>query len=360
MKKLVVTCVAVAALAAAGPAGAATWQAWLGEPGAAPAGTPKGATLNQFFPGAIKIRAGDKIRYSTHVFHTASYFPDGTVPPGVMPDPAGSKYTGIKDSTGSPFWFEGLTKFIYNLQVFNPVGSPAVRRGAVHSTGPVAADQSGTGSATLSFPQVGTFKLHCAIHPGMTQTVTVRAKKAKQRTVDTKVTVRTRIARETTAAWARAAAAANTPVPANTVLAGVDNGQTTLFAFLPAMLSVSKGTTVNWVNMAPSEIHNMTFGPEPWTSTFVAQTDLFPLPPGSPDQVTPVLIYGSEPPGPMIYNGSNHGNGFLATGLTDDAPGDPPNGLPQSRAITFTKSGTYHYFCIIHGPDMSGDIVVTG
>jgi plastocyanin len=46
--------------------------------------------------------------------------------------------------------------------------------------------------------------------------------------------------------------------------------------------------------------------------------------------------------------------------LTDDQPGDPPNGLPQINRITFTKPGTYKYYCLLHGPDMSGEIVVTG
>ena len=37
--------------------------------------------------------------------------------------------------------------------------------------------------------------------------------------------------------------------------------------------------------------------------------------------------------------------------------GDPTTG-PIDYAIT-ASAGTYHYFCEIHGPDMSGDVVVT-
>jgi hypothetical protein len=112
--------------------------------------------------------------------------------------------------------------------------------------------------------------------------------------------------------------------------------------------------------MSPSEPHNEGFGPQAWIDGFMAQTDLFPAPPGSANQAPPLFIYGSDPPGVQTYTGSNHGNGFLAPGLTDDQPGDPPNGLPQTNAIRFTKPGTYHYYCLLHGPDMSGDIVVTG
>jgi plastocyanin len=358
MKRLVLTGVVCLVLTTAAPAGAATWQAWLGESAPPPSGTPAGATLNQFLPRAIKIHAGDKIRFSTLAFHTVTYLGPANAGPPIMPDPSGGKYSGIKDASGSSFWFEGLPKFIYDLTTFGPVGSPAVTRGAEHSAGVVAASDSGPGSATLSFPKTGTYKLICLLHPGMTQTVTVRAKKAK---ADTKVAVRTRIARESTAAWARAKTAAAASVPARTVFAGVDSGQTALLSFLPSTLTVPAGTTVNFVNMSPTEIHNEAFGPQEWVLSFLTQTDLLPLgPPGTPNQASPALIYGSEPPGAYVLNGSNHGNGFLAPGLTDDQPGDPPNGLPQTDSVTFTKPGTYHYFCMIHGPDMSGDVIVTG
>jgi plastocyanin len=359
MKRLVLSVLVVGvALVIAAPADAATWQAWLGEPSQPPSSAAKGAELNQFFPRAIKVHTGDKIRYSTLAFHTVTYLGAANAGPPIMPDPSGAKYAGIKDASNSSFWFEGLAKFIYNTQVFGPVGTPAVRPGGIHSAGVVAASDSGLGNATLSFPKAGTYKLICLLHPGMTQTVTVKPKKAK---VDTKIAVRTRIAKESTAAWARSNAAAQTSVPPNTVFAGADSGQTTLLAFLPATLTVKVGTTVNFVNMAPTEIHNEAFGPQDWILPFMNATDLLPLgPPGTPNQASPVLIYGSEPPNRYVYDGSNHGNGFLATGLTDDQPGDPPNGLPQTSSVTFTKPGAYHYFCLIHGPDMSGDIVVTG
>jgi plastocyanin len=359
MKKFVSIAIAGLALVTAAPAGAATWQAWLGEPSAPPASAPKGASLNQFLPRAIKIRVGDKIRYSTNSFHTASYLGGAAVGPPFMPDPSGAKYSGLNDSAGAPFWFNGLPKFIYNVQVFLPVGSAAVTPGGIHSAGAIGASDTGPGSATLSFPRTGTYQMVCLLHPGMVQTVTVKAKKKKVK-VDTKVTVRTRIAKETTAGWARGTAAASTSVPANTVFAGVDNGQTTLLAFLPARLTVPAGTTVSFTDMSPTEPHNEGFGPQAWIDAFMGQTDVFPFPPGAANQAPPLFFFGSDPPGAYVYTGSNHGNGFTATPLTDDQPGDPPNGLPQTNRITFTKPGTYHYYCLLHGPDMSGDIVVTG
>jgi plastocyanin len=117
---------------------------------------------------------------------------------------------------------------------------------------------------------------------------------------------------------------------------------------------VPVGTTVNFVNRSPEEPHSATFGPKKWIRGFSTKTDLFPQGPGKPNQVAPVIPYGSEPKGSYSYDGTSHGNGFFTTPVTFQVPGSP-----RSWKVTFTKAGTYKYFCWIHGPDMSGTIVVT-
>ncbi len=161
---------------------------------------------------------------------------------------------------------------------------------------------------------------------------------------------------QTAAAFAKAKAlAAAAKPPAHTVIMGV-GGTTTLLGYFPARLSVTVGTTVTFVNKAPSEAHNVTFKPKKYIRALSTKIDLFPTGPGSPNQVAPVLLYGSEPKGQYNYDGTNHGNGFFATPLTAGSHAIP---LPHASKVTFTKAGTYHYFCWIHGPDMSGTIVVT-
>ena len=81
-----------------------------------------------------------------------------------------------------------------------------------------------------------------------------------------------------------------------------------------------------------------------------------PQGPGAPNQVSPFLLYGSEPKGGYSYDGTNHGNGFFATPVTI-GPGRVP--LPHSSSVTFTKPGKYTFFCWIHGPDMKGEVDVT-
>ena len=54
-------------------------------------------------------------------------------------------------------------------------------------------------------------------------------------------------------------------------------------------------------------------------------------------------------------DGTNHGNGFVSTGIIDRDATTPLN--PGEAKITFNTAGTYSYICLIH-PDMKGQIVV--
>ncbi len=68
-----------------------------------------------------------------------------------------------------------------------------------------------------------------------------------------------------------------------------------LFAYYPKTLSVKAGTTVTFVNKSPSEVHNIVFGPKKYLQQWGKTTDLMPQGPGSPNQVTPILPYGTDP-----------------------------------------------------------------
>ena len=140
---------------------------------------------------------------------------------------------------------------------------------------------------------------------------------------------------QTSAAWAKAKPLAAAPVPANTVYAGVGS-TTAILGFFPRVLKVKAGTTVNFVNRSPSEVHNVAFGPAKYLLAFSKKTDLLPAGPGSPNQVTPLYPFGTEPKGGYTYDGKNHGNGFLATPLTAGSPLVP---LPQAAKVTFTAAG---------------------
>jgi len=281
-------------------------------------------------------------------------------PPLAVPDP-GQTYSGILDPQGNPFFFNGQQKFKYNEAVFGPVGDKVVDDTGTHSSGAFAPSEQGPGSYKLTFKRKGTYQVLCLLHPGMKQTVTVLKKKAKG--ADKPAKVRSKVAKQAAKLYKAAQTAADQAVPANTVYAGVESKQATLLAFAPKTLTVPAGTTVTFALKAPSEVHNMVWGPTGetgFTTTFAAQTDLLPLGPGAPNQVSPPFLYGSEPApgGVYTYTGQNYGNGFLFTPLMDDAPGDPPAGLPGTTQVKFTTPGTYSYYCQIHGDAMSGTVVV--
>jgi hypothetical protein len=52
-------------------------------------------------------------------------------------------------------------------------------------------------------------------------------------------------------------------------------------------------------------------------------------------------------------DGHYDGSTFANSGVMSLDPGQP-----QSFSLTFTKVGTYAYFCLVHGQEMSGKIII--
>ena len=123
------------------------------------------------------------------------------------------------------------------------------------------------------------------------------------------------------------------------------------------MQTVKAGTTVNFVNKSPSEPHNVAFGPLKYIDKFSKQTDLLPEGPGSPNQVTPFFVYGSDPP--PARRTTARRRTATASSSTPLADGDPRRAAARVLRIKFTTPGKYHFICLLHGPDMAADIVVT-
>jgi plastocyanin len=355
MRKAIALVVVIGAFAVAGAAQAATWQVAAGEQARPPAGTPKMTTLDAFFPSKLVINAGDSVTFSSATFHTVTYT-GGKAPAGLFaPDPAKSTYTGINDSAGNPFYFDGLPKLIYNGAAFAPAGGKTVTAGVPVSSGVLspAGPKAPPAKVTYTFPKAGAFQLICNVHPGMKVTIAVKAAGAAVPLSPAQVT--SQALAQTAAAWAKAKPLAAQPVPKNTVYAGV-GGATTILSFYPQVLTVKAGTTVKFVNKAPSEVHNVAFGPLKYLLQFSKQTDFLPQGPGSKNQVSPVFPYGTDPKGSYTFDGTNHGNGFFQTPLSAGSPLVP---LPRAVSVTFTKPGTYKYICFLHGGDMNGTIKVT-
>ena len=347
----------VAALTVAGVAQATTWQVAAGEQTRPPAGTPKATTLNGFFPSRLVINAGDSVTFSSTSFHTVAFPAGKPMPKLIVPDPAKGVYDALNDAAGSPFYFGGLPKLIYNGVAFAPTGGKSIVAGAPASSGILSppGPKAPPAKVTYAFPKPGAFQLLCNVHPGMKVAVTVKPAGTPVPLSPAQVTARS--ITDQTAAWARAKTLVAQAVPKATVYMGVGSSPTTL-AFLPARVTVKAGTAVRFVNKSGTEPHDVAFGPVKYISNMSKTTDLFPQGPKGKNQTAPVYPYGSEPKGGYSYDGTNHGNGFLATPLTIGAVSSFFR-LPHASTVTFTKPGTYTYVCFFHGDEMKGTVVVT-
>lgn len=355
MRTTIAVAAAIGALVVTGVANAATWKVAVGEQARPPAGVPKLTTVNKFMPKRLVINAGDSITFSSASFHTVTYLFRQRPPGLIIPDPAKGTYSDINDQADNPFYFNGLPKLIYNPVAFAPIGRRQIAGNAPVSSGVLApaGPKVKFGLATFGFPKTGNFKLVCNVHPGMQMSVAV--KPAGSPSPVSQSQVQAAILTEQAASWQEAKKLAATKPPAGTVYQGI-GGRTALIDFLPKAITVKAGTTVRFVNKSPSEVHNVAFGPQKWTTAFLKKTDLFPMGPKGPNQASPVFAYGTEPKGEYVFDGSNHGNGFLVTPLTAGSPKVP---LPKVSTITFTTAGTYKYVCLIHAPDMAGRVIVT-
>jgi plastocyanin len=95
--------------------------------------------------------------------------------------------------------------------------------------------------------------------------------------------------------------------------------------FYPATITIDAGDSITWSNPAG----------EPHTVTFLGPKSA-PPPPNDPSV--------QQPAGTSTYDASTYtSSGFMLHGA--------------SYTLTFTKPGTYKYYCLIHG-DMAGTVVV--
>lgn len=99
------------------------------------------------------------------------------------------------------------------------------------------------------------------------------------------------------------------------------DGALQALAMLPDTITIDEGDSVEWT--VQGEVHTITF------------LGSFNSPPGDP----------TVPQGGSTYDGTQ----FLSSGVLP---------IGAHYKVTFTKAGTYPYFCVLHAPEMHGTIVV--
>ena len=348
------TAAAALAVAITPAAEAATKNVSAGPPGKV-AGLPEGADFNAFFPAKVKVAQGDSVSFALNGFHTVTF---GKKLPGLFT--VDGKVAGAKDAAGADFWFNGADRAVLNNAAAGPAGDGVVDGKAMENSG-LPEGEGPPKPYKLRFKKTGTYNYVCLVHPDMKGQVTVVK---KGRRTPSKQSDKARVAKQVARLLKTAKKLAAFDGPGgNNVRAGNDTKEVSLFRFFPEDVSVKVGETVKWTQTSGrNEIHTITFGPQDYLKTigesFVAPDPASP--PGGPPTlvVNPLVVYASEPPtaGVPSYDGTNHGNGFLNSGILDDDSASP---FGKQFEVRFTKAGTWGYLCIVHGPDMSGKVTVT-
>lgn len=351
---LVALTAAVCCLAAPAAATAAIKTVDMGEPASATKTFEQkyGSDANAFFPSAISVHVGDKVRFAPTGFHTAEFVGKGArATPLLSPN---GQTTTENDAAGAPFWFNGLPVVSFTPSLLKSLygksatfdGSKSVQTGLPLANKPKP--------ATIKFTKAGTFTYFCTIHAGMRGTVKVLP---KSKPVPSAKADAAAVKSQLAAALKTAKGLAATKPPANTVsVGGAGKGGVESYGFFPANLTVPTGTTVTFTMPAGSnEVHTATTGPGNPESDPKSYLGTLAASLNGP-AFDSAAVYPSDKPGaPAALTPTLHGNGFWNSGAMDTSSATPQ--LASSNKVTFAAPGTYQFFCMIH-PFMHGTVTV--
>jgi plastocyanin len=318
-------------------------------------GNTYGADVNAFFPTAITIDAGDKIKFVPSGFHTVEFPPKGSGPSALV-EPTGDKVAGANDAGGTPFWFNGQDNLFFAAPLVQQqnFGRSLKFSGKnrVQSGLPLADKPK---PMVVTFTKKGKYTYYCNVHPGMKATVTVQRKGATRppaardkRVVKQQVNAATKVAKDLQS---------TRPQDGTIDIGAAGKGGVEVFAFFPAQTTVPVGTTIKFTMTKGSrEDHTATTGPgnpetEPssYLGTLAASLQ-------GPPPLNPAAVYPSDPPGGAAASltQTTHGNGFWNTGFLDTSSASP---ISDAASVKFDQAGTYTFYCLVH-PFMKGTVVV--
>ena len=131
-----------------------------------------------------------------------------------------------------------------------------------------------------------------------------------------------------------------------TVLVGAGTDTVAVNAFLPSQVTIRAGDTIMWELNHPEEFH---------TTVFLSGAETPPVfvpgPGGGPNEIQVNQKLAFPTSGPTMPATVYDGTGFHTSGIMYNFPAGPP-GVPPNYdlRLTFTKSGTYEYLCVLHPP----------
>ena len=320
---------------------------------APPPGVSKQADALAFFPRGATVAAGQSVTFMIAGFHTVTFGKQKSFPL-VVPFPRG-KQPALTDAAGAPLWWGGAAPLLsLNPRAIPQLGGATISSPSqVRSSGLLRVLTAGNKPPkpyVLEFAKPGLYHFFCVVHPGMRGTIKVLPSTATA-PAPAQATARAQTQLAHMIGDIKSIQSAN---PTEKLAVWVGTGKlngASVTAFFPKRLVVNSGETVKFVSHDPTDIHTVTFGPDAYTGQ-IEKT--FTSPKGA---FNPFGVFPSEPPGPpapVVYNGQNHGNGYLNAGIVYPYTNKQ---TPHVFRVTFTKPGVYHFECVIH-QHMDGTIIV--
>lgn len=309
--------------------------------------------VTAFYLARIVVHPGDDVHFTPIGGHTVTFNP--IVVPGVP--------TFAYADPNFPVGPTGNT-----LSFANRPGGALLTSGDISVAGPtgftlhIGADAAGPSAQRDTKAQNGddggggtTYQYLCMFHRNMTGFITVVPAGSRLPSTDAQNQVRAQKAMQADLKRGqRALTNASQDVEDNTVAAGVGAtsvqglGSTSVARFGPATIHIKVGDRVTWINRDINNVHTVTFGPEIPDTTGIAPGFL----PYGPTTISSTSDQANS--GFLIYQELidyiNAGSLLSATGLV----------VRHQVTYTFTKAGTYPYFCALHDTiGMLGTVIVS-
>lgn len=304
--------------------------------------------VTAFYNARTFVHPGDDVVFTPVGGHTITFnpirFPG--VPSGAYANPnfpsgpTGNTLTSANRSAGAL-----LNSGAFATPGFGPPGTPS------SFTLHIGADAAGAGSEEDAAGT--TYQFVCMFHRDMTGFITVLPSGSRLPFTDSQNQARALGAMQADLArGSRALRNAEHDSEDGQVAAGLglasiqEAGVNSILRFAPATTEINVGQSVTWANPDINGAHTVTFGAE------------LPGPPSLPPGLVP---YG----GTVISSTTDQVNsGFLISQELIDYVNVssllPPGFVVTRQAtFTFTKAGTYHYFCALHDfLGMTGTVIV--
>jgi plastocyanin len=286
--------------------------------------------LSRFYPSDVTVHPGDTVEYDWLGFHTVTFNPPGNL---WLFD-----FLGLNGPIGGSS-LDTPTSFVNGNPGFPGSGQPPPFVVTIGSNLPT-----------------GSYKFTCRIHQFMHGVIHVTNGELPSTNDDNLALAHTQIAADVAKATALdARVTRQTANREGEAVVGLSDRVAEFIKYYPSQITIHAGDELSFTDRDIQEPHTVTFGPIPG-SPFDPSFGVFPSGPGNPNAFDGTSALNSG----YLYHESQYDYwNIKVSPIASSVPTTEFN-------VTFTKPGTYNFYCAIHGflaPDgsvggMSGSVTV--